>query len=127
MTHTGRTKMTSTKTTAARTSRAKNVAPVTTPTIVLKTVHDAIIRDNPTATITTKKMRVALRASPVMRPIHVRNSSWIFTPAQADAVRAMFDPAFALKIERAAKRVTKAPKIKATPVVPAPDAPAVAD
>jgi hypothetical protein len=75
-----------------------------TPTIVLKTIHDDIMRDNKTSTLTTKKMRVRLRASPIMRAIHVANASWIFTQSQYDDVRAMFDASYAQRIAKRAKR-----------------------
>ena len=83
-----------------------------TPTIVLKKVHDDIMRDNANATITTKKMRVKLRAT--MREIHVANSSWIFTQSQYDVVRSMFDDAYA---QRIAKRAKRDAKTNATPRV----------
>lgn len=76
-----------------------------TPSIVLKTIHNDIMRDNANATITTKKMRVRLRQT--MNDVHVRNSSWIFTQSQYDIVRAMFDDAYAQKIARAQKRDAK--------------------
>lgn len=74
------------------------------PSIVLKTIHDDIMKSNANATITTKKMRVKLRAT--MREVHVANASWIFTRSQYDVVRAMFDDAYAQKIARAQKRET---------------------
>lgn len=76
-----------------------------TPTIVLKTIHDDIMKSNANATITTKQMRAKLRVA--MNDVHVRNSSWIFTQSQYDIVRAMFDDAYRAKIERANKRNTK--------------------
>lgn len=76
-----------------------------TPTIVLKTIHDDIIKSNANATLTTKQMRAKLRV--VMNDVHVRNSSWIFTQSQYDVVRAMFDASYAQKIERANKRNAK--------------------
>ena len=79
-----------------------------TPTIVLKTIHDDIMRANANATITTKKMRVKLRAT--MREVHVANASWIFTQSQYDVVRAMFDAQYAQKIARAQKRDTSSRK-----------------
>lgn len=77
-----------------------------TPTIVLKTIHNDIMRDNKNSTLTTKMMRAKLRTT--MREIHVHNSSWIFTQSQYDDVRAMFDDAYRAKIERARKRATPA-------------------
>ena len=98
---------------AKNTSR-KNVAQSREiPTIVLKTIHDDIMRDNKNATITTKKMRVKLRAT--MREVHVANSSWIFTQSQYDVVRSMFDASYAQRIARAKKRVAKTPAPVATP------------
>ncbi len=79
-----------------------------TPSIVLKTIHDDIMRANANATITTKKMRARLRV--VMNDVHVRNSSWIFTTSQYDVVRALFDANYARKIERATKRNARAPR-----------------
>lgn len=76
-----------------------------TPSIVLKTIHDDIMRDNDNATITTKQMRVWLRAH--MRDIHIHNSSWVFTQSQYDVVRAQFDAKYRAKLERAQKRVTQ--------------------
>lgn len=81
-----------------------------TPTIVLKTVHDDIMKSNPNATITPKQMRAKLRVT--MNDVHVRNSSWIFTQSQYDRVRSMFDPAYSAKLERAAKRTTRKPRAK---------------
>lgn len=91
-----------------------------TPTIVLKTIHDAIMRDNPSSTLTTKIMRVRLRATPAMQQIHTRNASWIFTQSQSDACRAMFDAKFATRQANASKRVakTRAKANAQTPVTP---------
>lgn len=75
------------------------------PSIVLKTIHNDIMRDNPNATITTKQMRAKLRV--VMNDVHVRNSSWIFTTSQYDDVRAMFDASYRERIERRNKRNAK--------------------
>lgn len=76
-----------------------------TPSIVLKTIHNDIMRDNANATLTTKQMRAKLRV--VMNDVHVRNSSWIFTQSQYDDVRSMFDASYRAKIERAQKRNAK--------------------
>lgn len=76
-----------------------------TPSIVLKSIHNDIMKSNANATITTKQMRAKLRVT--MNDVHVRNSSWIFTTSQYDVVRAMFDPNYAQKIERASKRNAK--------------------
>lgn len=76
-----------------------------TPSIVLKTLHDDIMRDNANATITTKQMRVWLRAN--MRDVHERNTSWIFTQSQYDIVRAQFDAKYRATLERRAKRDAK--------------------
>lgn len=75
------------------------------PSIVLKTIHNDIMRDNPNATITTKQMRAKLRV--VMNDVHVRNSSWIFTQSQYDDVRSMFDASYRERIERRNKRNAK--------------------
>lgn len=76
-----------------------------TPSIVLKTIHDDIMRDNANATITTKRMRVWLRAN--MRDVHEHNASWIFTQSQYDIVRSHFDAKYRARIERANKRNAK--------------------
>jgi len=76
-----------------------------TPTIVLKSIHNDILKADPSSTLTTKKMRAKLRIE--MNEVHVRNSSWIFTAAQSDTVRSMFDEKYAAKLERAAKRSAK--------------------
>ena len=95
-----------TKTNAKTNAQSKRVAQSReTPTIVLKTIHDDIMRANANSTLTTKKMRVRLRAT--MNDVHVRNSSWIFTQSQYDVVRSMFDDAYAQKIARAQKRDVK--------------------
>ena len=78
------------------------------PTIVLKTIHDDIMRANANATLTTKIMRAKLRVT--MNNVHIRNSSWIFTQSQYDVVRAMFDAIYRAKIERASKRDTSSRK-----------------
>lgn len=82
----------------------RNTSSNETPSIVLKTIHDDIMRANANATITTKIMRAKLRVT--MNDVHVRNSSWIFTTSQYDRVRAMFDDTYRAKIERASKRDT---------------------
>ena len=87
------------------TNAKRNVKTIETPTIVLKTIHNDIMRDNANATLTTKQMRAKLRV--VMNDVHVRNSSWIFTQSQYDDVRAMFDASYRAKIERAQKRNAK--------------------
>jgi hypothetical protein len=83
----------------------KNIAIIETPSIVLKTIHDDILNANANATITTKQMRIWLRAN--MRDVHVHNASWLFTQSQYDVVRAQFDVAYRAKIERAMKRETR--------------------
>lgn len=90
--------------TKQRTQSKRNTRIVETPTIALKTIHDDIMRDNKNATITTKKMRVKLRAS--MRDVHEHNASWMFTQTQYDVIRSMFDPSYATRIAKRAKRDT---------------------
>lgn len=102
------------------TTRKNNTAaatPATQPTIVLKTIHNEIVKSNPTTKLTTKDMRVVLRKQ--MSAIHIANASWIFTPSQADACRALFDPAFAERLARAAKRASKPSKKSVTSDAPA--------
>lgn len=79
-----------------------------TPSILLKTLHDDIMRDNANATITTKRMRVWLRAN--MRDVHDHNATWIFTQSQYDVVRSHFDAKYRARIERAAKRENATPR-----------------
>jgi hypothetical protein len=74
--------------------------------IPLKRIHDDILKDNKSSTLTTKQMRVKLRAK--MKASHDHNASWVFTQAQYDGVRAMFDPAYAKKIAKPAK----APRVR---------------
>lgn len=83
----------------------RNTKSIETPSIVLKTIHDDIMRANANATITTKQMRAKLRVT--MNDVHVRNSSWIFTQSQYDDVRVMFDASYREKIERTNKRNAK--------------------
>lgn len=70
--------------------------------IVLKSIHNDIMTDNPDATLTTKQMRAKLRVA--RREAHVKNTSWVFTSDEADDVRAMFDDDFRAKLERRRKR-----------------------
>lgn len=90
------------------TNAKNNTTSNATPSIVLKTLHDDIMRDNANATITTKKMRVWLRAN--MRDVHEHNATWIFTQSQYDIVRSHFDSAYRAKIERAMKRANATPR-----------------
>jgi hypothetical protein len=99
------------------TRSTKIVATASTPTVVLKTVHDAIIKANPTSKLTTKDMRTKLRANKDMLAIHTRFASWIFTPAQADACRAMFDAPFAARLAAQAKRASRPAKAKKVAVI----------
>jgi hypothetical protein len=91
-----------TRKTAKSNAPAIVVAPAT---IVLKTLHDDIMRANANSTCTPKSMRVWLRAN--MRDVHERNASWTFTQSQYDVARSHFDPAYRAKIERANKRNAK--------------------
>ena len=93
-------------------SPAQRKAETQRPTIVLKTLLDDIVKANPQSTLTTKKMRVVLRAK--MNDVHTRNSSWIFTDAEYARARSLFDPAFADRQTKAAKRAAKPAKV-ATP------------
>jgi hypothetical protein len=86
-------------------AKKNNAQSNATPSILLKTLHDDIMRDNANATCTTKSMRVWLRAN--MRDVHERNASWIFTQSQYDVVRSQFDATYRAKIERASKRNAK--------------------
>lgn len=93
-------------TNATKTTNAKRNAKTNeTPSIVLKTIHDDIMRDNANATITTKRMRVWLRAN--MRDVHEHNATWIFTQSQYDVVRSHFDAKYRATCERRAKRDAK--------------------
>lgn len=104
--------------TRSNNSRSNN-SPVAN--IVLKTVHDAIIKANPTSTLTTKKMRAILRTK--MKAVHVANASWLFTQAQADQCRCLFDPAFAARQEKVSKatqrKAAKVAKVEAPATVEA--------
>ena len=81
-----------------------------TATIVLKSIHNAIVTDNPNSTLTTKQMRAKLRA--IAKFDHVRNASWLFTADDADDCRALFDPVFAAKLEARRKRARNATDAK---------------
>jgi hypothetical protein len=89
---------------------AKSNVVVETPSIVLKTIHDDILKANANSTITTKSMRVWLRTH--MRDAHSHNASWLFTQSQYDVVRSHFDATYRAKIERASKRnaTTRTPR-----------------
>jgi hypothetical protein len=73
--------------------------------IVLKTIHNDIMKSNANATLTTKQMRVWLRAN--MRDINERNKTWMFTQSQYDVVRSQFDVAYREKLKRDEKRNAK--------------------
>ena len=103
--------MTTRKTNDAKKTNAKKTN-VEHATIVLKTLHNDIMRDNANATMDCKKMRVWLRAN--MRDIHDHNSSWIFTQSQYDIVRSHFDATYRAKIERANKRNSRVTKTRVT-------------
>lgn len=91
-------------TTTRNKSRTKTI--VEPRNIALKTIHDDIMRDNANATITTKKMRVWLRAN-ARDFAHAHNASWTFNQHEYNIVRAQFDVKYASKIERASKRNTQ--------------------
>lgn len=70
--------------------------------VVLKTIHNDILRDNKNATIDTKKMRVKLRAKPPFD--HDANAAWVALNAkQYDAIRSMFDASYASRIAKPAR------------------------
>jgi len=82
--------------------------------VVLKTIHDHIVRDVPNSTLDTKKMRVKLRARPPFD--HDANAAWIATNARDyDAIRSLFDPSYAARIAKPA-RVRK-PRAKSNDAV----------
>jgi predicted phosphoadenosine phosphosulfate sulfurtransferase len=81
-----------------------------TANIVLKSIHNAIVNDNPNSTLTTKQMRAKLRA--ISKFDHVRNASWLFNANDADDCRALFDPVFAAKLDARRKRAAKPAKPK---------------
>lgn len=110
------------------TKTARRSRNVETPTIVLKTLHDDIVKSNPNSTLTTKSMRAKLRVVAASDPVvnHVRNSSWIFTQSQYDHVRSMFDASYSAKLARAAKRNTTSRKPRAKSNAAA-DAPTTTD
>lgn len=96
------------KTKAKHDMTKRNTKTNETPSILLKTLHDDIMRDNANATITTKRMRVWLRAN--MRDVHDHNATWIFTQSQYGIVRSHFDAKYRARIERAAKRENATPR-----------------
>lgn len=100
--------MTNAKTNTKSNATKRNTKTNETPSILLKTLHDDIMRDNANATITTKRMRVWLRAN--MRDVHDHNATWIFTQSQYDIVRSHFDAKYRARIERANKRDTSTRK-----------------
>ncbi len=83
--------------------------------IPLKTVLNDIINANPSSTLTTKKMRVTLRAQ--FASIHARNQSWVFDQTQYDAVRSAFDPAYATTLANRAKRAARPARAPRVPAV----------
>jgi hypothetical protein len=85
-------------------------------TIVLKTIHNDIIKSNPDSTLTTKQMRTALRKR-AAEFAHARHNAWTFTDAERDVVRSMYDPAYAAKIARATKRATSPKRERKSKVV----------
>lgn len=105
------------------TNAKRNATSNEMPSIVLKTIHDDIMKSNANATLTTKQMRAKLRV--VMNDVHVRNSSWIFTQSQYDIVRSIFDASYRAKIERATKRNTKSNATPRKRVAKSNDAPIV--
>ncbi len=88
----------------------------TAPSIVLKSIHNAILSANPNSTLTTKQMRAKLRA--LRKFDHVRNASWLFTQQTADECRALFDPAFAETLARRNKRNAKPKRQRAAKPAP---------
>ena len=96
----------------------RNTTSNETPSIVLKTIINDIVNDNPDHAFSrdteraSKRVRVWLRAN--MRDVHEHNASWIFTQSQRDIVRSQFDPAYRAKIERATKRNAKTNATNAT-------------
>jgi hypothetical protein len=96
-----------------RKSPAKSTAPAFP--IVLKTILDDIVRDVPTFTKDTKAMRVVLRTK--MKDLHSHNAAWVATSqSEYDAIRSLFDPAYASRIAKPAK--VRAPR-KAKVAAPA--------
>lgn len=79
---------------------------------VLKSLHNDIVRSTGNETITTKMMRVWLRAN--MRDAHIHNASWTFNQKQYDIARSHFDPKYKASIERAPRK-SRAKTNDATP------------
>lgn len=88
--------------------------------IVLKSIHDEIMRDNTTSTLTTKIMRTWLRVH--MRDAHTHNSTWLFTSSQRHDIMMKFNAKYRATIERDAKRATKSnatPRVRKSRVIDA--------
>ena len=79
---------------------------------VLKSLHDDIVRSTNNETLTTKMMRIWLRAN--MRDAHIHNASWTFNQKQYDVARSHFDPKYAASIKRAPRK----PRAKTNDVAP---------
>ena len=62
--------------------------------IVLKSLHNDIMNANKKSTLTTKQMRVWLRANMRETMSHDKNATWSFTQKQYDVVRAHFDATY---------------------------------
>jgi hypothetical protein len=103
------TKQSNTSRSSTRSTRSQPQRDAQKATIVLKTLHDDIMKANPSSTLTTKKMRVVLRAK--MSAVHAKNSSWVFTSKEYDQARSLFDPAYAQRIAKATKRAAKVAKV----------------
>ena len=74
-------------------TRRKSNVVVETRDIVLKTIHNDIMKSNANATIDTKKMRVMLRKE--YAHIHAHNNAWVFTQNEYNEIRARYDAKFA--------------------------------
>lgn len=101
--------MTKTVAKSARRSRKPSVVR----DVALKSVLNAIIKDDKSRTLTTKQMRVVLRREFAKEMEHARNAAWTFTADEANIVRARFDPKFRAKMTKASTRKAKAPKVAA--------------
>lgn len=98
------TRNTTNATNATRTNK-RNAKTNELPTIELKSIYRDIMNDNPTSTLTTKKMRARLRVE--LRDEHIHNASWVFTQSRAHDIRCMFDVAYRERHERANARNAK--------------------
>lgn len=104
-----------------------NNAKLTFP-LVLKTIVQHTVRDNPSFTLNEKQIRARIRLSERVNSFHVKNTSHVANNmSQYDAIRCAYDDVYATRLANARKRPARNRRAKSNDAPATVDTPATVD